>query len=176
VDGDPDLSLAPLGRTDFLLLVDWLARPHVARWWGTPKSLGDVEAEYGPCLDGDDPTLLFLCLECDRPIGLVQIYRMADNADYAAVVGVPDAGALDLLIGEPAACNRGLGTRIIALACERIWSTFPEVSGALAGPSVHNGQSIRAFEKAGFRSVRTVRVPGEDDEELILYCDRPTGA
>jgi aminoglycoside 6'-N-acetyltransferase len=136
--------------------------------------LGDIEAEFGPCLDGDDPTLLFLCVEHDRPVGLVQIYRMADNPDYAAAVGFADAGALDLFIGEASACNRGLGTRVIALATERIWSTYPDVTGALAGPSVHNRPSIRAFEKAGFRSMRAVRVPGEDDEELILYCERPT--
>ena len=171
-----DLTLVPLRRTDFPQLVDWLAEPHVARWWQSPRTFSEVEAEFGPCLDGDDPTLLFLCHEDDRPVGLVQIYRMADNPDYAAVVGFPDAGALDLFIGDPAACNRGLGPRIIAGATERIWSTYPEVTGALAGPSVHNGQSIRAFEKAGFASVRTAQVAGEEDEELILYCDRPTGA
>ena len=171
-----DLTLVSLQRADFPLLVDWLARPHVARWWGAPKALSAIEAEYGPCLDGDDPTLLFLCHEGDRPIGMVQIYRMADELDYASAVGFPEAGTLDLFIGEPTACNRGLGRRVITLATERIWSTYPEVTGALAGPSVHNGQSIRAFEKAGFRSVGAVDVPGEDDQEMILYCDRPTGA
>ena len=171
-----DLTLVPLERSDFPRLVEWLAQPHVTEWWGEPKALREVEAEYGPCLDGTDPTLLFMCREGGRPIGMVQIYRMADNPDYVASVGHPDAGALDLFIGEPAACNRGLGPRIIALATERIWSTYPEVRGALAGPSLHNAKSIRAFEKAGFQSIGTAPVPGEVDDEMIVYRDRPTGA
>jgi aminoglycoside 6'-N-acetyltransferase len=176
MDNEPDLTLVPLTRDHFPLLVDWLAQPHVVRWWGEPASMDGIEAEYGPCLDGEDPTQLFLIREGEQPIGMVQIYRMADNPDYGAVVGYPAAGALDLFIGDLAACNRGLGTRVIGLATERIWLTYPEVTGALAGPSAHNGQSIRAFEKAGFRSVATATVPGEVDEEIILYHDRPTGA
>jgi aminoglycoside 6'-N-acetyltransferase len=174
VTAEPDLTLVPLRRTDFPLLVDWLAQPHVARWWKSPKTLHEVEAEFGPCLDGSDPTVLFLVRERDRSIGLVQIYRMVDNPDYAAAVGFLEAGALDLFIGDPADCNRGLGSALIALACDRIWSMYPEVSGVVAGPSVRNERSIRAFEKAGFQSAGSVTVPGEDEEERIVYRDRPT--
>jgi aminoglycoside 6'-N-acetyltransferase len=170
------LSLVPLRRTDFPLMAEWLAQPHVAEWWGDPKGLADIEAEYGPCIDGTDPTLLFLCLEDDRPIGMVQIYRMADNPEYVAALGFADAGALDLLIGEPSATGRGLGTQIIAAATDLIWTTYPEVQGALAGPSVRNARSQRTFEKAGFSVQGQVHVPGEPEDELILYRTRPTGA
>ncbi len=170
-----ELSLRPLARVDFALLVTWLTQPHVAEWWGAPKTLDDVEAEYGPCIDGTDPTHLFLCHEGDRQIGLVQIYRMADNPDYVDAVGFDDAAGIDLFIGEASTCDRGVGTGLISAAAALIWRTYPEVRGALAGPSVHNARSIRAFEKAGFSAVRQVTVPGEDDDELILYCPRPTG-
>jgi aminoglycoside 6'-N-acetyltransferase len=173
---EPDLTLVPLQRSDFPLVVHWLAQPHVAQWWESPKTLEEVESEFGPCLDGIDATQLFLVHEHGRAIGMVQIYRMVDNPDYVATVGYPNAGALDLFIGHPADCDRGLGTRLITLACDRIWSTYPEVTGALAGPSVDNERSIRAFEKAGFRSVGTVTVPGEKEAERIVYRDRPTGA
>jgi|HubBroStandDraft_5_1064220.scaffolds.fasta_scaffold267955_2 aminoglycoside 6'-N-acetyltransferase len=171
-----ELNLRPLGRADFPLLVSWLSQPHVAEWWGSPKGMDEVEAEYGPCVDGTDPTQLLLCHEEDRPIGMLQIYRMADNPDYADAVGYEDAAGLDLFIGEVSTCDRGVGTGLIATAVQLIWMTYPEVTGALAGPSVRNARSIRAFEKAGFTAVRQVTVPGEDEDELILYCARPTAA
>jgi RimJ/RimL family protein N-acetyltransferase len=50
------------------------------------------------------------------------------------------------------------------------------VPSAMAGPSVRNIRSIRAFEKCGFTALGPVRVPGEEDEEMVLICPRPTGA
>jgi hypothetical protein len=45
----------------------------------------------------------------------------------------------------------------------------------MAGPSVHNVRSQRAFEKAGFHALRQVAVPDEVEDELIFFCPRPTG-
>jgi aminoglycoside 6'-N-acetyltransferase len=56
-----DLGFRPLSRDDLPLLFEWLRRPHVAEWWrAVPADRAAVEAEYGPCIDGDDPTDLFL--------------------------------------------------------------------------------------------------------------------
>ena len=173
MDPEPELNFRPLTRADFPLVVDWLARPHVAEWWGSPLDFGGVEAKYGPCIDRSDPTLLFTCAEGADAVGLMQIYRMADNPEYALAVGIDDAGGIDLLIGDETRCGRGLGPRIIGGAAELIWSRYPEVSGALAGPSTRNARSRRAFEKAGFVALRQVTVPEEEDDEMILFCPRP---
>jgi aminoglycoside 6'-N-acetyltransferase len=172
---EPLLGFEPLARTDFPMLVRWLAEPHVASWWGPPLDLTGVETEFGPCIDGTDPTVVFVVTEGGAPVGLLQIYRLADNRDYARAVGTDDAAGIDLLIGEPARCGAGLGPRMISQAAELIWERYPEVGGALAGPSVHNTRSHRAFEKAGFSALRRVTVPGEEDDEMIFYRPRPTG-
>jgi RimJ/RimL family protein N-acetyltransferase len=173
--GDPGLHFHPLSRAEFPLIVGWLALPHVAEWWGTPLDLAGVEEKYGPCIDRTDPTMLFICLEGKTPIGLAQIYRLTDNPDYAEAVGISDAGGIDLFIGQVERCGVGLGPRIISVAAQLIWKTFPEVHGAMAGPSVRNVRSQRAFEKAGFHAVRQVTVPDEEEDELIFFCPRPTG-
>ena len=167
-------TLVPLRRHHFGLVVDWLAQPHVAEWWDSPQGMDQVEAEYGPCVDGTDPTEVLLCVVGDQPIGLVQIYRLEDNPEYAEAVGLPSAGGIDLFIGDGERLGAGLGSAMIAAAAERIWERYPDVPCAMAGPSVHNARSIRAFEKAGFRALRQVRIAGETDEELVLVCARPT--
>jgi len=37
-----------LKESDFLLLFDWLNRPHVAEWWNGPISLSEVRVKYLP--------------------------------------------------------------------------------------------------------------------------------
>ena len=62
-DGPPSpgpVALRSLARTDFPLLGTWLAAPHVARWWSDPGDPASLEARYGPTVDGDDPTEVFV--------------------------------------------------------------------------------------------------------------------
>jgi aminoglycoside 6'-N-acetyltransferase len=171
----PDLSFHPLTRRDFPLLSNWLARPHVAEWWGTHQPTA-VEEEFGPCVDGTDPTRVFVCLLAGTPVGLLQVYRLDDNPDYARAVGLEQAAGMDLFLGDAERCNRGLGPDIIAAALDMIWAAYPEVTRAMAGPSVRNARSIRTFEKSGFTAAGAVRVPGEEDEEMVLLCPRPIAA
>ncbi|HEX3795102.1 MAG TPA: GNAT family N-acetyltransferase [Acidimicrobiales bacterium] len=173
---DADLTLRPLARADFPMVVEWLARPHVQEWWGEPLSADGVEAEFGPCVDPGDPTLVFVCEVDGHPVGLAQCYRMADNADYAIAVGIDDGAGIDLLLADAARRGQGLGPRIIAAVAAVAWERYPEISRVLAGPSVHNTRSHRAFEKAGFTAWRQVTVPDEDDDEMIFVLERPTAA
>lgn len=170
-----ELVLRPLARADFPLVVDWLARPHVAEWWGPPLDPAGVEKEFGPSVDGTDPTEVFVATEGGAPIGLVQIYRLADNPDYRRAVGVHDGAGVDLFVAEADRRGQGLGPRLIAQALTLIWAHYPEVRRAMAGPSVRNLRSHRAFERAGFVAVGPVTVPGEPEDELVLVCPRPTG-
>jgi aminoglycoside 6'-N-acetyltransferase len=173
--GGDDLTLRPMGRADFALLATWLARPHVAEWWGEHDPAA-VEQDFGPAVDGHDPTVLFVGEVGGEPVGLVQVYRLADNPDYAAAVGLESAAGIDLFVADGERLGHGLGSRLIRAALAEIWRRYPEVTSAMAGPSVHNARSIAAFEKCGFERRGPVRVPGEADEEMVLVCRRPTAA
>ena len=84
-----------------------------------------------------------------KPIGYVQVYRVADFPAYLAAVGdAGDDAAIDVLIGEIEYTGRGLGRRVIAAAVEEIvWPVFaarrcyacPAARQSLVGPRVHEG-------------------------------------
>ena len=108
----PEVELRPLRRADFPLLCRWLAEPLVARWWNDPATPDAVEENYGPSVDGVDPTAVYLGVHAGRPFGLIQVYSYADEpdsfAELSAVCPVPPGAlSIDYLIGEPAA---GAGT------------------------------------------------------------------
>jgi len=173
---ESDLTFIPLTRDDFPLVVEWLARPHVAQWWREPQGHEAFEREYGPCVDGTDPTLVFICTLESTPVGFVQIYRVDDEPEYKAAVRLDDAAGVDLFLCDADRTNMGLGPQVIRRAVEQIWDSYPDVRRAMASPSVHNARSIRAFEKSGFATMGAVVVPGEIDEEMVLVYERPTTA
>lgn len=167
------LTFVPLTRDDFALVVQWLARPHVAQWWHRPQGLAAFEAEYLGCLDGTDPTLVFICWSDGAPIAFVQTYRVDDEPAYREAVGLAHAAGMDLFLVDADRRGAGLGPRVIRATVARMWATYPEVERVVASPSVHNTRSIRAFEKSGFARDRPVTVPGEIDDELVMVCERP---
>ena len=108
-----------------------------------------MEKEYGPCVDGTDPTEVFICSEGPLPVGLIQIYRLADNVAYERAVGVDNAAGVDLFVADAARLGQGMGPRLIGQALELAWAHYPEVASAMAGPSVHNVRSHRPSRRPG---------------------------
>jgi aminoglycoside 6'-N-acetyltransferase len=170
----PRIGFRPLTRLDFPTLVEWMSEPHVAEWWDDHLDLEGVEAEYGPSVDGADPTLAFVILADERPVGFIQTYPLAANPDYAAAVDVPNGAGVDLFVGDRAVMGGGFGSAVIRQFLEQVvWDAFPDVTQCMAGPSVRNLRSQRAFENAGLVRTRVVTVPGEVDDELVMIAPRP---
>ena len=45
---------------------------------------------------------------------------------------------------------------------------MPDVTCCVIGPAASNAIAIRAYEKAGFRHLNTIVVPGEDEPEYLM--------
>ncbi|WP_222265195.1 GNAT family N-acetyltransferase [Modestobacter marinus] len=150
----PPVELRPLRRADFPLLSRWLAEPLVARWWDHDPSPEAVEKDFGPCVDGTDPTAIYLGVSDGEPFGLVQVYRIDDEAEYveelASVCAVPPGAlSIDYLVGEPSARGRGLGAALIAAGVARGFADHPDAQDVLVPVALGNERSWRALQRAG---------------------------
>jgi aminoglycoside 6'-N-acetyltransferase len=150
----PAVELRPLTRADFPLLCRWLAEPSVARWWNDPCTPEAVEEQYGPSVDGADPTAVYLGVHDGQPFGLVQVYAFADEpgslAELSTVCPVPPGAlSIDYLIGEPSARGRGLGAAMIAAAVARGFADHPDAADVLVPVALGNERSWRALRRAG---------------------------
>jgi len=171
-----------LTRADFPRLAEWLAEPHVSRWWNhefTPEAL---ERDFGSTVDGDEPSEDHIVLLDGRPIGLIQSSRYEDypgyEAELAAVLPVPDhAVSIDYLIGDPTLTGRGVGPAMIAAFASHIWRTNPDATCIIVPVSSANRASWRALQRAGFRTVARGDLkpnnPTDDPSHEILKLDRP---
>jgi aminoglycoside 6'-N-acetyltransferase len=150
----PEVELRPLRRSDFPLLARWLAEPLVARWWNHETTPEAVERDFGPCVDGAEPTAVYLGLEDGEPFGLVQVYAIAsyaeDLAEFAAVCEIPPGAlSIDYLVGEPSARGRGLGAGLIAAAVSRGFADHPDARDVLVPVVAANVASWQALRRAG---------------------------
>lgn len=150
-DEEHRFSVRPMTRGDFTDVARWVSQPHVAKWWDDHRTLEQVEKYYGPALNGEDPTRLWVWESNGRSIGFGQDYRISDHPDYALLCSHPDAIGFDYAIGEPAYVGRGIGTSLIWIYLRDIvWPAYPGVLEFFAAPDHRNTASLRLLAKLGF--------------------------
>lgn len=173
-----------LRRDDFGLLARWLAEPAVARWWNHEVTPGAIERDFGPSVDGRDPTEMFLALSEGRPFGLIQRYRIAAEPEYAAELArvcdvPPGALSVDYFIGEPDMRGRGLGAGLIAALVARSWAAYPDAAAVVVPVVAGNAASWRALERAGFTRIAEGELepdnPVDPPDHFIYAIRRPAG-
>jgi aminoglycoside 6'-N-acetyltransferase len=150
----------------------WLLHPHVRRWYDdVPAEVypDDTITDYRHAIRGEDPTDLYVVELDGRPIGAIQSYRIGDHPEYAAMValGRPALG-IDLFIGEPELIGMGHGPALIRAFLRDV--AFPRYRAELCviGPACGNAAAIRAYEKAGFRFLKTYLEPDAREPEHYL--------
>jgi len=160
---------------DLPLLHRWLETPHVLEWWwgGVAPSYKDVAEKYGPYTQGESLTDPYLILYAGQPIGYIQTYRIRDYPEYDAAVGADEVAAgVDLLIGEADYLHKGLGRHILRRFLREIVFAAEDIVSCIIGPSEANAIAIRAYEKAGFRYLKTIPSKNEPTPEYLMRIAR----
>ncbi|MFP5321085.1 MAG: GNAT family N-acetyltransferase [Acidimicrobiia bacterium] len=154
------ISFRPLQRSDFPAVAAWFEQPHIARWWHESSDLDDIEAKYGPRVDGGDPTRMWI-VEIDwEAAGLAQHYRHEDYPDHDEAVGVEHAVGIDYLLAEEFV-GRGLGPVVLGDFARLALDGTPGAERCVATPAQANRASWTALERAGFRRRGACRPPDE---------------
>jgi aminoglycoside 6'-N-acetyltransferase-1b/aminoglycoside 6'-N-acetyltransferase-2 len=176
-------SFRPLAEADLPLVHAWLNNPEVARWYGldlenlTRPTLEQVVEHYMPRILGRRPTLCFLIMSGERPAGFIQAYRVGDYQEYARAVDYDDdAWAIDIFIGEDDCRGGGFGSAAVSRFVETEVFSQPGVDTAVMSPNPDNKRAIRAYEKAGFRHLKTVWMPPENAYEYVMVLEKGQGS
>ena len=174
------ITFVRLQRADFPLLSKWLSEPTVARWWDHETSPEALERDFGPEIDGAEPSEVFLAWTDGRPFGLIQRYKIADYPEYVEELSAicpqpPGAVSIDYLIGEPDC--RGLGAAMIAAFVTDSWAAYPDAGAVVVAMHQANAASWRAVARAGFRRVAEGELnpdnPIDNRDHYLYQMDRP---
>ena len=159
-------------EADFPHVVEWLAQPHVHRWWHLAYDLPAATEKYGPRLRGEEPTHMLIVESGALPVGFAQWYRWDDYADDRGNyrIGAGELG-FDYAIGDAAQCGRGVGTIMIARLLDLLRTEAASGTAVTVTPEAANAASRRILEKNGFaqtprdvrdRAARRSRARGSD--------------
>lgn len=163
------MRFRPLERADFDLLGRWIRAPHVAPWWRHDGDGSAVVEAFGPCLDGSDPTEVFVVEGAAGPVGIIQRYWLCDFPDWQAAVRPAGAAepalGIDYLIGEESLIGRGLGPEMIDAFVTQTLRQHPEAAAIVVAVQQANRRSWRALEKAGFTRASAGSVDSTDPSD-----------
>jgi aminoglycoside 6'-N-acetyltransferase len=155
--------------------------PHVEPWWREPYDAGSIEKSYGACVDGLDPTELFVIEREGRPTGFIQCYLLDDNPSWKSSLAPTGehekAVGIDYLIGDEALTGIGLGPEIIYAFVELTWHRYPSASEIVVAVQQDNRRSWRALEKAGFERTWSGDLESDDPSDAgpnFVYVRRST--
>ncbi len=172
-----DISFRPLERGDLPLLLGWLRDPEVARWyWDDAAELSDQElaAKWERDTRGDGLVDRYIMQVDGSDVGEIQKCRLADFPEHQAEMGIPDAAGVDLLIGDMEFRHRGLGAGILKAFRDGVVFADARIQTCVIDPAPDNTIAIRAYEKAGFRHVKTYYSAAEDAEVHLMRLERRT--
>jgi aminoglycoside 6'-N-acetyltransferase len=175
---DVRLDFRPMTYDDLPMVVDWQQAPHARRWFhGDRSDLAAARARYGPRIEGNAPTRMWVVQIDARAAGYVQDYRVRDHDEYAVKTQDPDAVAFDYVIGDPTLVNRGIGTRMIwTYVRDVLRRDYPDAPRFLASPDHRNAPSLRVLGKCGFSQGLWIDGAESPDDpastEIVCTLDR----
>jgi molybdopterin-guanine dinucleotide biosynthesis protein A/RimJ/RimL family protein N-acetyltransferase len=170
---DAAIRFRALESADLTRMHWWLNRDHVARWWPGWPTPEQVRERYTPQIERTEPSYGYIIEVDTLAVGFIQFYLIRDWPDYAKYVAEQeDAAGVDLFIGEPDHAHRGMGPRILRAFLREV--VFPRTGAVscIIGPAVNNRSAIRAYEKAGFKYLKTISIPGELEPEYLMRIGR----
>lgn len=151
------LTFKPLQKNDLNVLCKWLDKPHVKEWWDDHLTHEEIKAKYGQRI-GDKAVVPFIVYLNEKPIGFIQYYHATQVGDGWWPNEKEGTVGLDQFIGEEACINQGLGTQMITLFTQKLFS-MPNIQKIIIDVDPNNSRAIKCYENAGFKFVELMETP-----------------
>lgn len=170
-----NITFRKLNINDIKTMHKWLNKEFVHKWFYNDIDLtyDEVSQKYIPYINGVKPIHAFIIVFNNHDIGYIQTYKLDDYPDYAKAVDVNfDAAGMDLFIGEKEYLYKGYGEHIMKLFLAQYVFLLNKVSYCVIGPEPNNKSAIRAYEKTGFKYLKTIQLEDEPEPEYLMFIDK----
>jgi RimJ/RimL family protein N-acetyltransferase len=166
-----NIAFCPVEREHYALLREWLNQPHILEWWGDPEEeLGFIR----DMVEGRDTTRPFLFTVDGAPIGYIQYWFIGHHQNEEWIKDNPwladlpsDAVGVDVSVGDPSLLSQGYGSAAVkAFAVQLLEEGHSTI---VIDPDRGNHRAVRAYEKAGFRTIQ--HLDGRTGDVLLMQFD-----
>ncbi len=171
-----NISFRPMTIDDLMLISGWQSTPEVRQWYGKEYTTRkQIEAHYREELMNNQHCTWHFIVRLDgTDAGMIQTYLLSSYRDYNQYVQMDEKAAMVDIFLAPEFMHKGYGSHIMKAFmrdCIFLGTLFIADKCAI-GPEPKNLSAIRMYEKAGFRWLKTIRVPDEDEPEYIMVIKK----
>lgn len=165
-----NISFKPPAITDFEILLNWLQRPHVKKWWvsETDYTLELAKKQYSFHVDGckrigdvNKPIHAFIIQYDEQPIGYIQYYNAYDfpKDGYESNNLPKSLAVIDMFIGD----DQYPGKDIVGQSLELFLDThvLTEFDYAFVDTDSGNSEAMEVYKKIGFTEVPNKNNPSK---------------
>lgn len=154
------------------MLLEWLNRPHLRRWWREEEAtLDGLREKYLPRIFGADAARPFVVLLDGEPAGYIQHYDAhAGVADWWPDRPEPGVVGIDQFLADGERLDQGLGTIVVKRFTDWLFER-PDVNEIRVDPRPDNARAIRCYEKVGFDDRGPIVTP--DGPARMMVLERP---
>ncbi len=137
---------------DYKLLHKWCSNKFVYEWFEQRiLSYDEICNKYKNKLMQHKQDLFIIRYE-DKDIGLVQIYKFENDIKLKILDKFKNIYEYDLFIGEENYLSKGIGTKIVALINNMVYSKY-NADAIILRPFKRNIRAIKCYEKCNFRVI-----------------------
>lgn len=144
--------------SDYRLIAKWLTNKNLLQFaYGrtNPQYYSKVKARFQPKIYGRQNITPCIFSFQNKEIGYIQYYPVAKAKDYQLDDHL-NVWAIDMWIGEEDYWSKGVGSKVLALLSDQLLNKV--ATKAVIDPHVDNPRAIRAYEKAGFKKVKILKM------------------
>lgn len=141
---------------DFKLLYNWCKNEYIYKWFEQRElSFDEIVAKYQKKLNSKKQDLFIIKYD-NHEIGFLQIYKFENDIDLKCIKKNQNIYEFDLFIGEEKYLDKGIGTKIVSVVNNMIYSKY-NADAIILRPFERNIRAIRCYEKCGYKIVDQYR-------------------
>ena len=152
-----EITVRDFAESDLPIMLKWLTDDRVLEYYEGRDVRFTMETLSGHFLEELPDGFRVIIEYRGVPIGYGQVYQL--SGDLFDEYSYPDDGrvvfAMDQFIGEPEYWNQGIGTSFLHMMAAYL-KTERAAERILLDPHKNNPRAIRAYQKAGFRIVKSL--------------------
>ena len=137
---------------EYIMLHKWCNNEFIYEWFEQRKlSLEEIKTKYKNKLKNKKQDILIVRCD-DKDIGLVQIYKYEKDIDIKELNSYKNLYEYDIFIGEEEYLSKGLGSLIINLVNEIIYTKY-KTDAIILRPFKRNTRAVRCYKKCNFEEI-----------------------
>ena len=154
-------------NNEFTQLHKWCQNKFVYEWFEQRiLTLDEITNKYKNKLNKKEQELLIIQYE-NQDIGLIQIYKFPNDITLKELNNYKNIYEYDIFIGEKEYLSKGIGTTIINLINQKIYSKY-NADAIILRPFKRNIRAIKCYQKCNFKIINEyIGTDTLNNEEII---------